>query len=80
MDETGLMSSKPGSVKVLVRHDDRRDYRGARVQRQIVIAVECISADGRCLEPMVIWPFSTHRSPHRDGTMHSLSLDTPTRR
>ena len=23
MDETGVMSSKPGSVKVLVRHDDR---------------------------------------------------------
>lgn len=62
MDETGVMLSKPGSVKVLVRHDDRRDYRGARVERQMVTAVECISADGRSLKPLVIWPASTHRA------------------
>lgn len=29
MDETGVMLSKLGSVKVLVGQDDRRDYRGA---------------------------------------------------
>jgi hypothetical protein len=62
MDETGVMLSKLGSVKVLVGQDDRRDYRGARVERQMVTAVECISADGRYLKPMVIWPASTHRA------------------
>lgn len=62
MDETGVMLSKLGSIKVLVRHDDKRDYRGARVERQMVTAVECISADGRYLKPLVIWPASTHRA------------------
>jgi hypothetical protein len=54
MDETRVMLSKLGSVKVLVRQDDRRDYHSVRVERQMVSAVECISADGRYLKPMVI--------------------------
>ena len=62
MDETGVMLSMPGSVKVLVGKDDIRDYRGARVKRELVTAIECISADGRYLTPMIIWPSSTHRS------------------
>lgn len=62
MDETGVMLSKLGSVKVLVAANDSRDYRGARVNRKMVTAVECISADGRYLKPMVIWPASTHRA------------------
>ena len=62
MDETGVMLSMLGSVKVLVGKDDTRDYRGARVKRTTVTAVECISADGRYLNPMVIWPATTHRS------------------
>jgi hypothetical protein len=62
MDETGVMLSMPGSVKVLVCKHDRRDYRGARVKRTTVTAIECISADGRYLNPMIIWPASTHRS------------------
>ena len=62
MDETGVMLSMPGSVKVLVGKDDRRDYGGARVKRTTVTAIECISADGRYLNPMIIWPASTHRS------------------
>lgn len=62
MDETGVMLSKLGSVKVLVGRDDMRDYRGARVKRKMVTAVECISADGRYLKPMVIWPATTHRA------------------
>lgn len=33
MDETGVMLSKLGSIKVLVRHNDKRDYRGARVEQ-----------------------------------------------
>jgi len=62
MDETGIMLSMLGSVKVLVSKDDRRGYRGARVKRTTVTAIECISADGRCLKPMIIWPASTHRA------------------
>jgi hypothetical protein len=62
MDETGVMLSMPSSVKVLVGKDDRRDYRGARVKRTTVTAIECISGDGRYLNPMIIWPATTHRS------------------
>jgi hypothetical protein len=51
----------PGSVKVLVGNDDTRDYRGARVKRTVT-AIECISANGRYLNSMIIWPATTHRS------------------
>ena len=62
MDETGVMLSMLGSVKVLVGKDDPRAYRGAGVERTMVTAIECISADGRSLLPMIIWPATTHRS------------------
>lgn len=62
MDETGVMLSLLGCIKVLVGKDDRRDYRGAHVKRETVTAIECISADGRSLAPMIIWPATTHRS------------------
>jgi len=61
-DETGVMLSKLGSVKVLIGKDDLRDYRGAREKRTMVTAIECISGDGRYLTPMIIWPANTHRS------------------
>ena len=32
------------------------------VKRTMVTAIECISADGRFLSPLIIWPASTHRS------------------
>ena len=62
MDETGVMLSMLGSVRVLVGKDDMRDYRGARVKRTTVTSIEYISADGRHLNPMIIWPAITHRS------------------
>jgi hypothetical protein len=62
MDETGIMLSMLGSVKVLVGRDDVRGHRGAGVKRTMVTAIECVSADGRSLHPLVIWPASTHRS------------------
>ena len=46
IDKTGVMLSMPGSVKVLVGKNNMRDYRGARIKRTMVIAIECISADG----------------------------------
>ena len=62
MDETGIMLSQLGSVKVLVGRDNQRGCRGARVKRTTITAVECVSADGRYLHPMIIWPAATHRS------------------
>jgi hypothetical protein len=62
IDETGVMLSKLSSVKVLVGKDDLRDYRGAGVKRIIVTVIECISADGKSLLPLIIWPASTYRS------------------
>ena len=62
MDETGIMLSKLDSVKVLVGKDNKRGYRGAHVKRTTVTAVECVSADSRYLNPMIIWPASTHRA------------------
>jgi hypothetical protein len=62
MDETGVMLSMPSSVKVLVGKDNMQGCRGARVKRTTVTAIECISADGRYLTPMIIWPATTHRS------------------
>lgn len=62
MDETGVILSMLGSVKVLVSKDDLRDYKGAGVKRTTVTAIKCVSADGKSLLPLIIWPASTHRS------------------
>lgn len=62
MNETEVLLSMLGSIKVLVGKNDLRDYRGADVKRTMMTAVECISANGRRLLPLIIWPASTHRS------------------
>jgi hypothetical protein len=62
MDETGVMLSMLGSAKVLVGKNERQGGRGGNVKRTMVTAIECISADGRALLPLIIWPASTHRS------------------
>lgn len=62
MDETGTQLSVLSSLKVLVRHQDLHQHRGAGVKRTMITAIECISADGRVLDPLIIWPASTHRS------------------
>ena len=56
MDETGTLLSASKSLRVLVGRDDLRNYRGAGVQRTLVTAIECISADGHSLDPLIIWP------------------------
>ncbi|KAJ5751478.1 uncharacterized protein N7511_008443 [Penicillium nucicola] len=61
MDETGVMLSGPSSLKVLVGKECSGS-RGARLKREVVTAIECISADGRALYPVIIWPATTHRS------------------
>ena len=62
MDETGVMLCMLGCIQVLLSKDDRRDYRGAGVKRTMVTAIECISANGRSLLLMIIWPATTYRS------------------
>ena len=62
MDETGVLLSGLGSLKVLVSRQNLRNYRGAGVKRTLVTAIEFISADGRYLTPLIIWPAATHRS------------------
>ena len=62
MDETGVMLSKLNSVKVLVSKDNQHGCRGARVNRKSITAIECVSAIGKFLNPMIIWPASTHRA------------------
>ena len=52
----------PGAVKVLIGKDDIRDYRGARIKRITVTAIEYISADSRYLILIIIWPATTYRS------------------
>lgn len=56
------MLNKLASVEVLVGRDELRDYRGARTKRTVVTGIECTSADGRSLLPLIIWPAATHLS------------------
>ena len=62
MDETGVLLSALNSLKVLVSSDDLSKSRGAGVHRTLITAVECVSASGRSLPPLIIWPATTHRS------------------
>jgi len=83
MDETGFILSMRSPVKVLVGKDDLRGYRGARVNRTVVTAIECVCADGRCLDQMIIWPASNHRTNWMTfllpgGTIRTLNLGIPT--
>jgi hypothetical protein len=54
IDETNVLLSDVNTIKVLVARNDRRKSRGASVRRTMITAVECISADSRCLPPLVI--------------------------
>jgi hypothetical protein len=61
MDETGILLSFLVSQKYVIHKDDSRKCRGV-VKRTLVTAIKCISADGRSLSPLIIWPATTHRS------------------
>jgi hypothetical protein len=54
IDETGVILYMLSSIKVLVSKDDPRDYKGAGVKRTIVTAIECVSANGKSLLPIII--------------------------
>ena len=57
-----VMLSMLSSIKILISKDGLRSYRGARIKRTVVTAIECVSANGRYLDPMIIWPASTHQA------------------
>lgn len=62
MDETGVLLAEINAVKVLVSRDDLTNNRGAAVKRTMITAVQYISASGRSLLPLIVWPALTHRS------------------
>lgn len=62
MDETGNLLSNLTSLKFVLHKDDARKYRGTAIKRQLVSTIECLSADGICLSPLVIWLMATQRS------------------
>ena len=62
MDETCVLLSVLNSLKVLVTSKELRKYQGVAVKRTNITAIECISADGRHLDLLLIWPAATHRS------------------
>jgi hypothetical protein len=62
MDETGVLLSVLNTLKVLISSDELRPYRKVGANRTLVTAIECISANGRSLPPLIIWPAATHRS------------------
>jgi hypothetical protein len=43
-----------GFIKVLVSKQDIRDYKGARVKRIIITAIECISSNSKYLNLIII--------------------------
>lgn len=55
MDETGVFSVL-GSSKYLVSAEMQKTHRGTGSKRTLITAVECISADGRSLPPLIIFP------------------------
>ena len=48
------MLSMLSSIEVLAGTGDLRTYMGAGVKRAIVTAIECVSANGRSLFPLII--------------------------
>jgi hypothetical protein len=56
MDETGVLLSLLGSSKYLVSAEMRKTHRGTDTKRTLITAVECISADGRSVPPLIIFP------------------------
>jgi hypothetical protein len=62
IDKTGVQLSILNSMKMLVSRNDLSNGRGAGVQRTLITAIECISANGESLPPLIIWPALMHRS------------------
>jgi len=61
IDEMEVLLSVLNSLKVLTG-EDNLSYRKVGVKRTLITAIECISADGKSLHPLIIWLAATHRS------------------
>jgi hypothetical protein len=72
IDETGVMLSMLGSVKVLVGQDDIRRHRGSGVKQTMVTAIECISADAKSLHPLLPTEVTGPPIQHLASTTDSL--------
>lgn len=56
MDETGVLPSVLGSPRYLVSAEMLKTHGGTDTKRTLITAVECISADGRSLPLLIIFP------------------------
>ena len=54
IDKTRVILYMLSFIKVLISKDDLRDYKGASIKRIIVIAIKCISANGKSLLLIII--------------------------
>ncbi|OAP56314.1 hypothetical protein AYL99_09493 [Fonsecaea erecta] len=63
MDEAGVLLGYTTTVKMLVHSKDTRRHRGTGVKRVLITSIECVSAAGIALPPLIIWPASTHLYP-----------------
>jgi len=54
VDETGVLTSALGFLKVLINKEDIVNFKGNVINRTLVTAIKCISADGRCLFPLIV--------------------------
>lgn len=55
-DETGALLSVLGFSKYLINSEMQKTNRGTRLQGTLTTAVECISANGRSLPFLIIFP------------------------
>ena len=60
MNKTKVMLFMLSFVKVLVSRHNMQDYKGARIKRTTVTAIECINGDDRYLNLMIIWLANTY--------------------
>jgi hypothetical protein len=60
IDETSVLLSVLNSLKVLVSKNELRNYRGAGVKHTLITAIECVSANGWYLHPLIIWLAATY--------------------
>ena len=55
IDETGVILSMLGSIKVFISKDDLCNYRDVEVKRIMVTTIKCVSANSRSLLSLIIW-------------------------
>jgi hypothetical protein len=62
IDETGILLALLKTLKVLMFAEEISQYRGAAKKTRLIIVIKCISATGKVIHLIVIWPASTHQS------------------